>query len=235
LVPSQALQRASSQRSHRSHRSSHRCASVYDTSTAARPDVFGFNWVDQDAENITNKPDISIEIPLDPIHAGHANVGASSSSSARDSNPTPFISPLRGSNIWDVDYKKKDKTSNSALSDTFRRGNLGKGVASTSTVKFDDGSGTVSLSAVVTGLTETTTEDEGDRAPEEIEENKETKEATNDSDVEKDENGNGGNGGNRGNRGDGDESESELDRKEWLIQKPLRAVLRGESHQLHDV
>ncbi|CAG8487375.1 8831_t:CDS:2 [Paraglomus brasilianum] len=239
-----ALQRASSHRSHRTYRSSRRFPSVYETSTAARPGGSRYDgrwpmpsWVDQDEENITNQPDISIEIPLDPIHAGHANVGTSSSS-ARDSNPSPFISPLRGSNIWDIDYKNKKKTSNSALSDTFRRGKLGKGVASTSTVQFDDGSGTgLPLSAVAIGLDDAATEDEGNRAPEEIEESKETQEATNDSDVEKDENGNGGNGGNGGDGGNGengDESEDEIDRKVWLVQKPLRAVLRGE-HQLRDV
>ncbi|CAG8455800.1 8940_t:CDS:2 [Paraglomus occultum] len=202
LVPSQALQRASSQRSQRSRRSSHRFASIYDTSTATRPYVSGSGWFDQDAENTKNRPDISIEIPLDPIHAGHANVGTSSSS-ARDSNPTPFISPLRGSNIWDIDYTNKKKTSNSALSDAYRRGKLGKGVGRTSTVQFDDGSGTAPSPAVAVGLIDTATEDEADRAPEEIEENKETKEAAIDDDVEKGENGNGGNGGDGGEGGNG--------------------------------
>jgi hypothetical protein len=174
-------------------------------------------WMDFEAENGTNISDPPIELtlnPTDPTHAAHGNIGVPSSSRS-DSNPTPFSSPLRGSNIWDVDRKERKKL----VRTSYRRERPGKEPADTTSKlpSSDYGSGTISPSPVlVTGLDDPSTKgkdlpspkvDDGGRG------------IASGSDVGKGK-----------DKDQGDESESDIGR--WLVQRPLRAVIRGESHEL---
>jgi hypothetical protein len=218
LVPSQPLHQSPSRRS------SHYSASMYRGNTAAVSDGYRSDdghlipgWMDFEAENGTNISDPPIELtlnPTDPTHAAHGNIGVPSSSRS-DSNPTPFSSPLRGSNIWDVDRKERKKL----VRTSYRRERPGKEPADTTSKlpSSDYGSGTISPSPVlVTGLDDPSTKgkdlpspkvDDGGRG------------IASGSDVGKGK-----------DKDQGDDSESDIGR--WLVQRPLRAVIRGESHEL---